>query len=52
MRWNIEFIFILLFFSFILKVQVLKCLSVVISSQDGEGPSTDVIVVNDFIYSL
>ena len=29
-----------------------KCLSVVISSQDGEGPSTDVIVLNDFIYSF
>ena len=26
---------------------MLKCLSVAISSQDGKGPSTDVIVLSD-----
>ena len=31
---------------------MLKCLSGVNSSKDGEGPGTDVIVLYHFIYSL
>ena len=47
LRWYIELIFILLF---ILKAQMVRCLSVIIRSYDGKGPSTDVNVLYHFIY--